>query len=211
MFIAIVAVVFFAGFAMTVREGLWHNLLLLCHMILASVVAFGFYQPLTVWADEAAGGEYTYILDLMVFWGLFALTVTVLKTLGTTLSPVQVKFLHPLEKYAGPAFGLFCGLTLASIAAVSIHLAALPKDTMGGAILHDGGSADSPSLITTSPDLAFLAAAEIFTDPNGLGDGGDFEPGPWVEDYAARRERFEGVMGAAKAAWELKVKRGGAR
>lgn len=211
MFIAIVAVIFIAGWAMTVREGLWHNLVLLCNIALSAIIAFGFYQPLTVMADEATDGEYTYVLDLLVFWGLFAITITLLKTLGTTLSKVKVKFLHPLEQYGGPAVGMLCGLALAAVAAMSIHMASLPKDTMGGAVLHEDGAADSPSLISTSPDLAFLAAAEIFTDPNGLGGAGEFEPGPWVDDYAKRREGFEGVMGAAKAAWELKASRGGAR
>lgn len=210
MYIAIVAVVFVAGWAMTVREGLWHNLLLLCHLILAGIIAFGFYQPLTVLADEASGGEYTYVLDMLVFWALFALSILLLKTLGTSLSPTKVKFLHPLEVYGGPVFGLLCGVALASITAMSIHLAPLPKDTMGGAILHEGG-VDSPSIVNTSPDLAFLGAAEIFSDPAGLGDGGEFDAGLWVDDYADRRERFEGVMAAAKAAWELKASRSESR
>ena len=211
MYIAIVAVVLIAGWAMTVRESLWHNLVLLCCITLASVFAFGTYQNVTVSLDEATDGELTYVLDLIVFWALFAFFIQGLKATGRKAAKTNVKFLHPLEQYGAPAVGFLCGLTLASVAAMSIHMASLPRDTMGGAINYDPGAADNPSLITIKPDMAFLAAASIFTNPDGLGGEGEFEPGPWVEDYAQRRERFAELMLSAKAPWELKAARNQAR
>jgi hypothetical protein len=207
LYYAMCAVVFFAGFAMTVREGVWHNLLLLCYLLLSSAIAFGFYQPVTIWLDEWSGGTLTYFWDYIVFWGLFALSVSLLKVLGVTLSGTQVKFLHPIEQYAGPALGAACGLAMASIAAVSLHLAPFPKDFLGGAVVHDGGAADSPTIFTGAPDLAFLAVAQMVTSPTGIGGGGQLEPGPWVEDYAGRRDGFEKVMKASKSAFALKVVR----
>ncbi len=207
LYYAMIAVVFFAGFAMTVREGLWHNLLLLCYLLLSSAIAFGFYQPITIWLDEWSGGTLTYIWDYLVFWGLFAVSISLLKVLGVKLSDTRVKFLHPIDQYVGPALGAACGLAMASIAAASLHLAPFPKDFLGGGVVHDGGAADSPTIFTGSPDLAFLAMAQAYTAPTGVGGPGQFEPGPWVEDYAARRERFEEVVKASKSAFELRVKR----
>lgn len=201
-----VFVIFGATLAMTVQEGLWNNLMTLANLMLASVIAFGYYQPLTVLLDEWTGGQYTYVLDHVVFWFVFGLAVTVLKMVGGSLSDTKVKFLHPLNKAAGPAVGVLCGLLMASLVAMSLHMTPFGRDFLGGALVHEGGAADSPSLIG-APDLAFLAAASLYTSPDGLGGSGDFQPGPWVDDYAGRRERFEGVMKSAKAAWEMKVRR----
>lgn len=211
MFFYIITILaLFVTFAMTVREGMWSNLLLLCYLMLSSAIAFGYYQPLTIFLDEMLDGQYTYLLDMLVFWAIFALAITVLKTVGVTLSDTKVKFLHLLEQYGGPAVGFLCGLVMASVVGMSLHMAMLGKDTMGGALVHAEG-VDSPSLLTSKPDIGFLAAASLFTAPTGMGDGGDFDPGLWVEDYAKRRERFEKLMKSAKAAWELKAQRSGKR
>ncbi|MCA9238900.1 MAG: CvpA family protein, partial [Planctomycetales bacterium] len=167
----LVFVIFGATLAMTVQEGLWNNLMTLANLMLASVIAFGFYQPLTILLDEWSGGQYTYVLDHLVFWFLFGLAVTVLKTLGVSLSDTKLKFLHPLNKFAGPAVGVLCGLVLASVVAMSLHMTPFGKDFLGGALVHEGGAADSPSLVG-SPDLSFLAAVSLFANPDGLGGAG---------------------------------------
>lgn len=196
--------VWFAALAMTVREGLWNNLLMFCYLMLSGVITLGFYQPATIWLDEQLGGEYTYVLDIVVYWAIFVICVSLFKVLGVAISDTKVKFLHPIEKYLGILAALFCASTMTNIALLSLHLAPLPKDTMGGALVHD--VSDGP---TQSSDTAWLAVGALGSQPAGLGSSAELDPSAWVEDYANRRERFEVVMEASKAAWELKVTRSG--
>lgn len=206
IYYVIVFVVLFWTLAMAVREGLWHNLMLACNITLASVIAFGFYQPLTILIDEASGGQYTYLLDLVVFWLLFVLAIALLKELGKLLSPTQVKFLHPVNKFGGPAMALVCAIMMTCITAASLHMAPLPLETMGGA-LADADVPDEPLPLNPSADIAFLGAANLFTTQAGLGDGGLFSAPQWVEDYADRRKRWEEVRKSAGSAFAMRVTR----
>ena len=70
MFWAIYLIILFAGTAMMVREGLWSNAIALVNIIICGLVAFGFYQPVTIWIDEMLDGEYTYVLDFVVLSGV---------------------------------------------------------------------------------------------------------------------------------------------
>jgi uncharacterized membrane protein required for colicin V production len=71
MFWVIYGIVIFAGLAMTVREGLWSNVLTLINIIISGLVAFGLYSPLVRYLDEdVTNGQHTYWLDFAVLWAL---------------------------------------------------------------------------------------------------------------------------------------------
>lgn len=197
------AVIAFAGLAMTVRDTLWNNILTFCYILLAGVIALGIYQPLTIFADELTGGEYTYLLDLLGLWGTFGVVVILLRVIGAFLSDTQVRFLPPVEKFAAPAVGLLCGLTLACFALATLHTSPFPKEAFGGTLVHERSELDPPSVMAGAPDLAFLAIASTALDASAMGNG-SFSPQLWVMDYAQRRADFEeaakarGFMGVVK-------------
>ena len=62
---------------MMVREGLWSNAISLVNILISGLVAFGFYSPLTIYLDEYLDGQYTYVLDFVVIWVLFAVTMVI--------------------------------------------------------------------------------------------------------------------------------------
>ena len=91
MFIAIVGIIFFASLAMMVREGLWSNTITLVNVFISGIVAFGFYAPLTIKVDEASRGQYTYLLDFLMLWALFVITMIVARLLTDRMSTTRLR------------------------------------------------------------------------------------------------------------------------
>src|SRR4051794_29797524 len=106
MYLAFLAIVMFAGIAMTVREGVWSNALTLINIIVSGLVAFGFYSPLVVYLDEqVTNGQHTYWLDFAILWGLYGLTMLVMRTLTGAASKTRMRFKNPIDPAAGPVVG----------------------------------------------------------------------------------------------------------
>ena len=80
MYWAVFGIVFFAGWAMMVREGLWSNTIMLVNIIISGLVAFGFYMPLVIYLDEMADGEHTYWLDFAVIWALYCAAMVITRS-----------------------------------------------------------------------------------------------------------------------------------
>ena len=98
-----------------VREGLWSNAITLVNIIISGLVAFGFYSPLTIFLDEMTDGQYTYLLDFVVIWFLFAVTMVICRTLTGAASKTRMRFKHPIDPVGGPAIGLLAAWVLAVV------------------------------------------------------------------------------------------------
>ncbi|MGL4513726.1 MAG: CvpA family protein [Lacipirellulaceae bacterium] len=175
MYYAVAGIVFFATFAMMVREGIWGNLLNVLSIILAGIVAFGAYQPITVMLDERTGGSYTYLLDYLVLWGLFAITVGVLKGIGGFVSIKRVKFLEPVDNFGGAAIGFVGGLIMTSLAMATLHTAPFGKEMFPeldyGATLGEVKSAYESASPFTKLDSPWLGFAEWTLNGARFGSG----------------------------------------
>ena len=194
MFIAILVIVFFATFAFMVNEGIWNNAIALLQMIISGLVAFGCYQPLTVMADEATGGEYTYALDIAILWGLYFLTFAILKVLSELLSKTRMKFDGPVDAIGGPVLGLIAGYIMAGIVGASLHVSPLPKDGLGGGMKYDNKQAVESASMLTAIDIAWLKMVESASKA-GFASGAEFSASDFVLIYGDRRERFEEAEG----------------
>lgn len=115
--------VFFAGVAMTINEGLWNNTVLLLCIILGGLFAIlgGIPLGLYIMDQVDAGDEYTWHCVFAGVWGVFALSVTVMRILVEKASKVRVKFVPPLEKAAGPLMGLYVAVMFASFTAYTME------------------------------------------------------------------------------------------
>ena len=79
-------------------QGLWGGVITLVNMLLAMIIATSLYEPLvTAIEGVAAARSYTYLLDFVVLWVLFALVYGLLRTVSEKLSPQLVKFDMPVE------------------------------------------------------------------------------------------------------------------
>lgn len=114
--------VFFAAVAMTINEGLWSNSVLLLLIMLAGILAFTVGAPLGSFAAEKADAsvEYTWHVVFACVWGVFFLSITIMRILLEKASATRVKFLPPLEMVAGPLMGLFAAVMFTSFATYTL-------------------------------------------------------------------------------------------
>jgi hypothetical protein len=202
MYIAIYAIVVFAGLAMMVREGVWSNSLTLINIIVSGLVAFGLYSWIVTYLDEeATSGQHTYWLDFAIIWALYAATMVILRSLEAAASKTRLRFKHPIDSVGGPAIGLFAAWVLAGFTIATLHTSPMPKDAFGGSLIYS--DVDSASIIM-SPDIAWLKFVERVSPAVALGSEktDKFSAKGFVKIYTDRREKFDKADG-------LIVKRGG--
>jgi hypothetical protein len=111
--------VFFAGLAMTINEGLWSNTVLLLCIILGGLFAILGGIPLGLFIIDQAGVAEENIWHCIFagVWGVFIVSVTIMRVLVEKTSRTRVKFVPPLEKVAGPLMALFVAVMFTSFAA----------------------------------------------------------------------------------------------
>ncbi len=194
MYFAITGIVFFAAFAMLVREGIWNNLLTMMMILIGGMIAFGYFQPITRSLDSKTGGSYTYLLDFLVIWFLFAITVGLLKVFGKMLSPKKVKFVEGFDLYGGIAIAVFTAYLITGMMLASMHSAPLVHNlfdnrfVMGETRKEVESSIASTSVIMR-PDLAWLGLMENILQGSSIG-GSNFSASRYVHSYAEHRKTF---------------------
>ena len=191
MYWAIYLAVLFAGVAMMVREGLWSNAIALVNIIISGLVAFGFYAPLTVYIDEYFNGQFTYVLDFVVIWFLFAASMVICRAVTGAASKTRMRFKNPIDPVGGPIVAIIAAWVLASFVMATLHTSPMPKDAFGGKLVSaaDVGSASR----LTSPDAAWLRFVEKMSDLAALGSTGTerFRAKSWTQIQADHRAKYE--------------------
>ncbi|QDT70244.1 Colicin V production protein [Planctomycetes bacterium MalM25] len=195
MYYIFFGIIVFATFAMTVQHGVWSNLITLIAVLLGGITAFGVHQPLTVMADEATGGSYTYLLDFPILWGMFALTAGLVKEFAQMLSRNRVNFPDQLDGLLGAGIGLVTALILGGFAMATFHCAPFAYDQMGGAFEHGDKVAEVKSSLesSSSPDVFWLSAVDTALNPSALGAAG-FRSDLWVHQHGQHRKTFQNMQ-----------------
>jgi uncharacterized membrane protein required for colicin V production len=204
MYIAFYLLVLFAATAMMVQQGVWSNAISLINIIISGLVAFSFYQPLAIYVDEMLDGEYTYLVDFVVIWALFVVTMLVCRLISGLASTTRMRFKHPIDPIGGPLVGLIAAWVLAGIVLASLHTSPMPKSAFGGSLIYSASDVDSTSGLF-NPDLGWLRFVEHVTKADAFGHSGGsgFSAKAFVQIYADHREKFE----KANASW-IRVRRG---
>ncbi|TWT43442.1 CvpA family protein [Botrimarina hoheduenensis] len=196
MYYAIFGIVLFATLAMMVREGLWANLIALFTLLVGGLTAFGIYQPIVVMIDEATEGSYTYLLDFVVLWLVFALVVGVLKGLGGVMSPRRLRFKEPINPIGGPIVGLVAAVLVACFTMATFHAAPLGATDFFPELQPTGTTVDAVATeldglsVFSRPDVAWLRLAETALSPDRLGGSG-FSPAIYVFTLGQHRDSFQ--------------------
>jgi uncharacterized membrane protein required for colicin V production len=185
-------IVVFAGLAMMVREGLWSNTISLFTIIVAGLIAFGFYSPLVVYLnEELTDGQHTYWLDFAVIWALYFVSMIILRVFTGAASKTRMRFKHPIDPVGGPLMGLVAAWVLAAFTLATLHVSPMPKDAFGGKLASFGEV--STSSFITAPDAAWLRFIERMSKANAISSSNteEFTASNWVSFYSKRREAFE--------------------
>lgn len=200
MYWAFFAIALFASFAMLVREGLWSNAITLVNILTSGLVAYGLYSPLTIYIDEYFDGQFTYVLDFVVIWGLFAVTMVILRAATGAASKTRLRFKNPIDPVGGPLVGFLAAWVLATFVMATLHTSPMGKDAFGGKLVH--GDVESASAFS-APDLAWLRFVDMMSAPEALGSGstGRFGAKGFVKIYEDHRSKYQ-------ASPSVKVRRG---
>lgn len=172
MFLLLLLLIFGIVAAALWFQGLWSNAVTLINLFLAMMIATNFWEPLTTMLEGAGLGSYTYLLDFLVLWILFAVAFGILRAVTDAISQTQVKFDLPVEMAGRSLLAAWCAWLVVCFAAFSLHMAPLNSETPLGAWT----SPTSPTFIFTSPDRLWLgymhsrskgafSGAQVF-DPN---------------------------------------------
>jgi hypothetical protein len=116
--------VFFAGFAMTVNEGLWSNSITLFCVILAGLIAVPGGLALAAYVLEQAkpAPENEWAFKFGSIWGVFFFAVMILRIATDRISRIRMKFVKPLDVAGGILVGLVVSLMLTSFSAMMLYV-----------------------------------------------------------------------------------------
>lgn len=177
------------------KEGLWHSLLTFFNVLTSAVLATILFEPAATWVDSHAP-TYSYLIDILTLWGLFALFCAVMRLLTNVASKYKVLFIRQVDIPAGMLVSLWTGWIVVCFMFMSLHVAPLPRHSFGGAFQK---TPESRMFFSMAPDRQWLAFVHKLSygafGHHALPDDPDrtiFDPeGQFILTYGARRATYE--------------------
>jgi hypothetical protein len=185
-------VIFIAVVASLYTEGMWGNAIMLVNVVTAALLATNFFEPLANWLEgmDEAIKTFTYLLDYLSLWALFALSLGILRALTDSLCRVKVRFLNLANQIGSAVFACLVALVVVCFATFTLHTAPLAKNFMYGAFTAD---ADKGVVFGWAPDRWWLHFARSVsqyaycrTTMNKFDRYNQF-----IKNYEGRREAIE--------------------
>lgn len=178
-------------------DGLWHSVITFFNVLLAAMLAMNFFEPASLWLD-ARMPTYTFVVDILVLWGLFAFFALIFRLSTSALSKVRVKFLKPVDLIGGMLVSAWTGWILVCFTLTSFHVAPLPLSGFGGAFQPEP---ESRMFFSLAPDRKWLSLMQKMSRgsfsrsaPLDEPDKYVFDPeGRFILTYGARRETLESL------------------
>ena len=121
--------VFVAVVIVLTREGLWSGLGMLLNIVAAATVSTAWYERVATLIDERMP-SYTYLIDFLALWGLFAAVLLVMRLVTDRVSRTKVKFLRQVEMAGSPLVAVVAGWIMVCFAAASLHTAPVPRSVI---------------------------------------------------------------------------------
>jgi hypothetical protein len=179
-------IIFLVCVLMSLASGLWGNLIMIFNVLLAALIATNYFEPLAGWLDGQMG-SYTFLLDFIAMWLIFALAVVVLRAITDALSRVKVRFKKPVELAGGLVCGGIIGWLMVCFTLFSLH-----TSPTGLSIVRIGFLPGTKMFFGTAPDLQWMKFAREQSNPdNGpLTAGEPFVPLRYMDFYVRRRVDF---------------------
>lgn len=197
LFTQLLLLIFAACVGFLITEGTWGNAITLINVVTAALVATNFFEPLAKFLEgiDSNVASFTYFLDFLSLWGLFTVSLVILKLLTAYASNVKVRFMGIVDRVGGVFFAVWIGWVMVCFTTMTLHTAPLAEKFMNG-----GFNYEERMFMGLAPDRQWLSFANrVSGGPFSRGDGklSTFDPsGEFISKYAARRKAFdELVMG----------------
>ncbi len=131
--------VFFVCLAMLWTEGLWGNAITYVNVILSGMIAMSFWESAAN-ALEKQMPSFTYVLDILAVWGVFAISMVILREITSYLSKFKVRFHRLMENVGNIIMCIVVAATFTGFAGWTLHLAPLAPAPFRGASLSSGNN-----------------------------------------------------------------------
>ena len=199
------SVIFFLGLflililfvAILGTDGLWQNIIVFFNVLFAATLTMNFFEPVSLWLDYKLP-TFSYVIDLLVFWGLFALLNIIFRVVTGQLSKVRIRFLKPVDIFGGILLSLWTGWIMVSLTLTSLHLAPLPLNSFGDTFQPDP---ESQMFFGLAPDRKWLALMHQLSQGGFSRSAPEDNPNKYVFDpeakfilnYGTRRKTLESL------------------
>jgi len=184
----LLVLVFLAIALVLAREGLWSGLVMLLNIIAAATFATAWFERLAGFLD-AKMPSYTYLIDFLCLWGIFAVVLLVMRLITDRVSTTKVKFLRQVEIVGGPILAVITAWVMVCFAAASLHTAAVPR-----ALVQP--TPESRMFFGLAPDRKWLAWVRFATTSGPFAYPEESaivfdRDGDFILRYADRRQKLE--------------------
>ncbi|MCP4190340.1 MAG: CvpA family protein [Planctomycetaceae bacterium] len=173
--------------SMTLTEGLWGNTLSLFNVVFSAILATNYFEPVANWLTEQFS-SFTYVWDFLALWGVFVLSMVILRTTTDQISDTKVRFKLPLEQGGKILCGFLIGWVMVSLFLFSLHVAPLKRNPFGGAF----AKSPTSSNFFLSPDMLWLGFMQSRSENAfATSPANPFDPqSEFVLKYGQRRHDF---------------------
>jgi hypothetical protein len=187
------------------KDGLWHAIITFFNVLTAAVLATNYFEPAATWVDSKMP-TFSYLIDVIVLWGLFIIFFLIFRLLTDYASRVTVRFHKWVDVPGGMLLSVWTGWLLVCLLMVSLHVAPLPQHGFGGTFQQ---TPESRMFFSLAPDrkwLAFVHKLSFGALGRGASRDGEsqthvFDPdGTFILKYGTRRAIYETTS-------ELRVRR----
>lgn len=190
MFAYFMVFVCFIVVAMLWNEGMWSNAITMINIVFAGILAWNLFEPAAAWM-EGQIKSYTYAVDFLTFWLLFALFFNILRAMTDQISKIKVRFKKPVEQTGRVLFAVLSAWVLVCIICASLHVAPLSLSPFKGSF---AAEPKAGCFFGLAPDRMWLAfmhtrskkAMKTLGQPKVFDAGGDF-----TLKYASRRRELQ--------------------
>jgi hypothetical protein len=214
----ILVIIFIAAIALMWNEGCWSNCLMLVNVTVAGIVALNFYEPLADYF-ESLDPTFTYVVDFLALWTLFAVTAGVMRAITDSLCKTKVRFQTHVEQVGRVVLGAWIAFSLAGFCALTLHAAPLPLNGFRGSF---DRKPNEGMMFGLAPDRAWLGFMQALsqgaygwedekTNSRYPTDGKlrVFDPqSEFLVKYRSRRIKLEDAVNKAPGG-EIRVNRAG--
>ena len=173
--------------AINLSEGLWSNTVTLVNVIFAAVIATNCFEPAADFFTEQAP-SFTYFAEFLSLWGIFILSLIIIRILTDKISRVKVRFKKPVEQGGIIVSGLLIGWVMVCFTVFALHLAPLKRNHFGGAF----AKSPTSSNFFMSPDRLWLGFMQSRSEGAlSANPVNAFDPqSEFILKYGQRRQNF---------------------
>lgn len=188
MLTGILVMVWIICIAMLWNEGMWNNCLTLVNVVFSVFLAMNYWEPASTYLNKK-GASYTYVIDYLVMWLIFFLSLIILRAITDKLSDTRVKFKMPVEQAGRIISVIAIGWVMVCFTLTTLHTAPLARTAIRGSFQP---TPMANNFLGMAPDRMLLGFVQSRSKSGGaLANSPPVvfdEKGEYIFKYGGRRE-----------------------